>query len=258
LGRFPAPSEHSGVDSRLDRVVFRTLEKQREKRYQVAGEVSTDVRQIASTPTLSRSPAPAMPQASVLPATSSSLNRWLAWGCSGLVCVLLMLLILGVAIPAGAHLWRRATKPPAKTLGEVLPMNDVSRLGTQVKVDTSETTDGDGSLKVTAAHGAVVTVGELGWPGLNASEALWCEAQLKCADAPGGAYLEIWCDLADGSRVSTKAKDLAVRDTAGWLAVRVPVVVKRPVEIRGIKVNLVIEGPGTAWVDDIRFLALPR
>lgn len=38
LGRFPAPSEKSASDPRLDEVVFRSLEKDREKRYQTAEE----------------------------------------------------------------------------------------------------------------------------------------------------------------------------------------------------------------------------
>jgi len=43
LGRFPVPSEHSGSDPRLDEVVFRTLEKQREKRYQSADAIRDGV-----------------------------------------------------------------------------------------------------------------------------------------------------------------------------------------------------------------------
>ena len=57
LGRFAAPSETSGVDPRLDSVVFRTLEKQADKRYQTAGEVQTQVEGIASSPTPKRGPA---------------------------------------------------------------------------------------------------------------------------------------------------------------------------------------------------------
>lgn len=53
LGRFPAPSEKSASDPRLDEVVFRTLEKERERRYQSAGELregvshATSVRDVA-------------------------------------------------------------------------------------------------------------------------------------------------------------------------------------------------------------------
>jgi serine/threonine protein kinase len=50
LGRFPAPSEKPGVDPRLDSVVFRTLEKQRERRYQSAGEMKTQVENVATAP----------------------------------------------------------------------------------------------------------------------------------------------------------------------------------------------------------------
>lgn len=51
LGRFAPPSETRGVDPRLDKVVFRTLEKQADKRYQSAGEVQTQVETIAGSPT---------------------------------------------------------------------------------------------------------------------------------------------------------------------------------------------------------------
>ena len=43
LGRFPAPSEKSAVSSRIDEIVFQTLEKDRELRQQTAAEVKTDV-----------------------------------------------------------------------------------------------------------------------------------------------------------------------------------------------------------------------
>jgi serine/threonine protein kinase len=44
LGRFPAPSEKSTSDPRLDEVVFRALAKERERRYQSAGEVNEGVK----------------------------------------------------------------------------------------------------------------------------------------------------------------------------------------------------------------------
>ena len=51
LGRFAPPSETQGVDPRLDNVVFRTLEKQVDERYQSAGEVQTQVETIAGSAT---------------------------------------------------------------------------------------------------------------------------------------------------------------------------------------------------------------
>jgi serine/threonine protein kinase len=43
LGRFAPPSEKSAVNRQVDDVVFRTLEKERERRYQSAGEMKTQV-----------------------------------------------------------------------------------------------------------------------------------------------------------------------------------------------------------------------
>ncbi len=60
LGRFPAPSEKSGTDPRLDTIVFRTLEKERERRFQSATDMRTEVENVANHP----APEPAAPAAS--------------------------------------------------------------------------------------------------------------------------------------------------------------------------------------------------
>ena len=46
LGRFPAPSQRAAVDARIDEIVFKTLEKERELRQQSAAEVKTDVHRV--------------------------------------------------------------------------------------------------------------------------------------------------------------------------------------------------------------------
>lgn len=52
LGRFPAPSERARVNQRVDEIVFRTLEKERDLRQQSAEEVKTAVTGVGSvTPT---------------------------------------------------------------------------------------------------------------------------------------------------------------------------------------------------------------
>ncbi len=50
LGRFPAPSEKSSSAPQLDEVVFRTLEKERERRYQSADAMREGVRTAESSP----------------------------------------------------------------------------------------------------------------------------------------------------------------------------------------------------------------
>jgi serine/threonine protein kinase len=50
LGRFPAPSTKNDIDSRIDDIVFRTLEKERDARFQSAEEVSTKVESLSQSP----------------------------------------------------------------------------------------------------------------------------------------------------------------------------------------------------------------
>ncbi len=59
LGRFAAPSAKSTVDARIDEIVMRTLEKEREARYQRVVEVKTDVGRVAEgrAPTATATPA---------------------------------------------------------------------------------------------------------------------------------------------------------------------------------------------------------
>src|SRR4029077_6975009 len=47
LGRFPPPSKTVGIDSRLDDVVLRTLEREPADRYQHASDVKTEVESIS-------------------------------------------------------------------------------------------------------------------------------------------------------------------------------------------------------------------
>lgn len=53
LGRFPAPSAKAAVDARIDEIVFRTLEKEREMRQQSATEVKTEMQNAAVVPNTS-------------------------------------------------------------------------------------------------------------------------------------------------------------------------------------------------------------
>ncbi len=107
LGRFPAPSEKPGVDPRLDSVVFRTLEKQRERRWQSAGEMKTQVESVAASPP---PPLPPVPAAAIPPSIPGTTRRFAAertsrravWGfvlvAVGLVFVLAGLMMTRVTV----------------------------------------------------------------------------------------------------------------------------------------------------------------
>ncbi len=57
LGRFPAPSQKAAVDARIDEIVFKTLEKERELRQQSATEVKTDIHRMMTSAAAPPTPA---------------------------------------------------------------------------------------------------------------------------------------------------------------------------------------------------------
>ena len=91
LGRFAKPSEKVAVDVRLDEVVLRSLEKERERRYQRAAEVRTSIDGVAAG-------APAAPRRADGPRTS----RLAVWGL--LATPLTIALSIGVLVVAYALL----------------------------------------------------------------------------------------------------------------------------------------------------------
>jgi serine/threonine protein kinase len=98
LGRFPAPSEKAGTDPRLDTIVFRTLEKERERRFQSAGEVKTEVEHVTSSepPTMRA----AVRQQSASPVASRKVVALVL----SLVMLPIVLIAIGLLLPwAWAH-----------------------------------------------------------------------------------------------------------------------------------------------------------
>jgi tRNA A-37 threonylcarbamoyl transferase component Bud32 len=97
IGRFAPPSEKSAVDVRVDDVVMRALEKERERRFQSAGEVKTQVENITANPMAATRPAD--------PAAAAVSGRWsgLAMASALLVGISLADLVLAVMFLSEAH-----------------------------------------------------------------------------------------------------------------------------------------------------------
>ena len=97
LGRFEPPSKVAPVDSRLDQVVLRTLDRQPDRRYQHASDLGIDVEAIRSTP----EPVPTCGEDSYPPSVTTTSGTWTRrWhrvrgGMHPVVLTLLILLGLG-------------------------------------------------------------------------------------------------------------------------------------------------------------------
>src|SRR6266850_4741683 len=113
LGRFAPPSEKAAVDARVDPVVMRALEKERERRFQSAGEVKTEVENITANPGAvpSQGTSAAPNSASAIPLgtahSGTPAGEGMKWSkralASGALVGISLLLLLPVLL-AGGHL----------------------------------------------------------------------------------------------------------------------------------------------------------
>ena len=104
IGHFALPSEKSYADPRLDEVVLRTLEKDRERRTQTAGEVKTQVETIAASAGAPRQGGRPVPTAAVAAQPKpDQFWRWFAVAVLALIAIPVGLAFLGllaaIAIP---------------------------------------------------------------------------------------------------------------------------------------------------------------
>jgi tRNA A-37 threonylcarbamoyl transferase component Bud32 len=102
LGHFAPPSEKSAVDPRVDEVVRRTLEKEREHRTRSAAEVKTQVETITATPTTDSSRLTSQAESRVATAATTTLRRP-----RSLIQVAALFIVAGcfAAWDIGSHKW---------------------------------------------------------------------------------------------------------------------------------------------------------
>jgi tRNA A-37 threonylcarbamoyl transferase component Bud32 len=97
IGRFAAPSSKTPVGTSVDEVVFRTLEKDRERRFQSAGEMRTQVQDLGE----GTGAAPAQASSAHTEQGERSYSRWSIYGALGVGLSLPVPMMIIVSILSG-------------------------------------------------------------------------------------------------------------------------------------------------------------
>jgi hypothetical protein len=127
---------------------------------------------------------------------------------------------------------------------------------TGVEADTAITSDGSGSLRVTADEPATIRLFETG--DLDVEDAvLIYEAKLRTEDVSGKVYLEMWCHFPGRGEFFSRAAGSALSGTVDWVSQETPFFLKKGENPDNVRLNMVIDGRGTAWIDDIRVVRSP-
>ena len=138
------------------------------------------------------------------------------------------------------------------------PLNSADNVITKsgVEFDGSESTDGNGSLKVQVDEPTTINLFETGDLDIENARLIY-QAALKTHGLTGTTYLEMWCSFGELGQYFSRALHDPLTGTVDWKLQQTPFYLKEGQNPENIKLNLVINGKGTVWIDDIKVLKAP-
>ncbi len=124
---------------------------------------------------------------------------------------------------------------------------------TGVEIDKNVSSDGNGSLKINAGEPMTVNLYEINDVEIENARLIY-QARVRCQDLGGKAYLEMWCHFPGKGDYFSRGLQAPISGTMNWTTVETPFFLKTGEKPDIIKLNLVVEGKGTAWIDDVKLL----
>jgi hypothetical protein len=125
-----------------------------------------------------------------------------------------------------------------------------------VELDKNVSSDGHGSLRITATEPTTVRLYET--PNLNIENArVLYQAKLKSKDLGGKAYLEMWVHINGKGEFFSRGLDHTITGNTDWVSEEIPFFINKSLQCDSVKLDLVIDGKGTVWVDDIKLYKAP-
>ena len=138
------------------------------------------------------------------------------------------------------------------------PINSLEGIITKsgVEFDKTVSSDGKGSLKVTVKEPTTVRLFETGGIDIENARLIY-QARVKTEKVEGQVYLEMWCHFPGKGEFFSRGLQTPLTGTTDWTTEETPFFLRKGEKPDNVKLNLVINGKGTAWIDDIRLLKGP-
>ncbi len=165
-------------------------------------------------------------------------------------------LLMGCAVAVGIAGCSRGSKEVSEL--RHLPIDSMEGIITQsgVQIDKEVSSDGNGSLLVSAAEPTVVRLFEFGDLGVENARLIY-QAKVRTEDVEGLVYLEMWCRFPGKGEFFSRDLETPLTGTTRWTTEETPFFLEKGEKADRVKLNLVVSGKGKAWIDDIRLLKGP-
>jgi|WetSurMetagenome_2_1015567.scaffolds.fasta_scaffold37829_2 hypothetical protein len=125
-----------------------------------------------------------------------------------------------------------------------------------VAVDSAVSNDGTASLKITTSGPTTIRLFEIGDVDVENAKIVY-RAMLRTQKLSGKAYLEMWVHFKDGGEYFSRGLDRTIGGTTNWMTMEIMFILEKGQNPDNVKLNLVIDGKGTVWIDDIVILKGP-
>ncbi|MBN2594109.1 MAG: hypothetical protein JXA81_11425 [Sedimentisphaerales bacterium] len=137
------------------------------------------------------------------------------------------------------------------------PLDDMEGLITRsgVRIDKLISNDGNGSLRIDINKSANIHLFETGDIDVENAR-LFYQAKLRTEKVQGEVYLEMWCHFPGKGEFFSKgfSQVKSLTGTKEWITEEIAFLLRKGENPDNVKLNLVINGNGTVWIDDIRLL----
>jgi hypothetical protein len=133
---------------------------------------------------------------------------------------------------------------------EKLSLDNALSASPRIESDAQVKAEGSSSIKITTKWPTTVFLEEVSGPKVENAKLIY-SAKVKAQLQPGGtAFLELWAHVGGGQYFSRGMND-AVTGTSNWKTIQTPFIFQKGQNPDKLTLNLVINGKGTVWVDDI-------
>ena len=129
-----------------------------------------------------------------------------------------------------------------------LSLDDASVIGTTIQTDTQVKAEGKGSIKITTQRPTTICLGEVARLDIENAKLVY-KAKVK-SDLDGTAYLEMWARVGGRQYFSRGMNDVVSRKSE-WKIIQTPFLFQKDQRPEKVTLNLVINGKGTVWIDEI-------
>lgn len=130
---------------------------------------------------------------------------------------------------------------------------------TGVTFDPQTSSVGKGSLRIDAIEPMVVPLFEVTDVSIENAILIY-QGSMQSENLDGKAFLEMWVRVPGKGEFFSRGLDRPITGKMSWMTVATPFFLQAGQKPDLIRLNLVVQGKGRVWIDDIRLLraALPN